>query len=114
MKYENLDVWKKSFSLSLFVYQVFNDLRDFGLKDQMCRCAVSVPSNIAEGYERYSDKERAYFLSVAKGSVGELKTQLMIAFELGYINHEQTEFALNECEVIGRMLGKLIYVIKSS
>ncbi|MBB1369070.1 four helix bundle protein [Pseudoalteromonas sp. SR44-5] len=66
MKYENLDVWKKSFSLSLFVYQVFNDLRDFGLKDQMCRCAVSVPSNIAEGYERYSDKERAYFLSVAK------------------------------------------------
>tara|TARA_Y100000758_G_scaffold138204_1_gene97753 strand:- start:20 stop:367 length:348 start_codon:yes stop_codon:yes gene_type:complete len=114
VRYESLDVWKKSFSLSLFVYQTFAALRDFGLKDQMCRSAVSVPSNIAEGYERYSDKERAYFLSVAKGSVGELKTQLMIAFELGYINYEQTEYALDECESIGKMLGKLISMIKNA
>jgi four helix bundle protein len=51
---------------------------------------------------------------VAKGSVGELKTQLMIAFELGHINYEQTEYALNECERIGKMLGKLISMIKNA
>lgn len=112
MRYENLDVWKKSFSLSLFVYQTFAALKDYGLKDQMCRSAVSVPSNIAEGYERCSDKERAYFLSVAKGSVGELKTQLMIAFELSHINYVQTEYALHECESIAKMFGKLISIIK--
>ncbi|WP_462169244.1 four helix bundle protein [Pseudoalteromonas lipolytica] len=80
----------------------------------MCRCSVSIPSNIAEGYERFSQKERAHFLSIAKGSVGELKTQIMLASELGYLQEDSSLFILNECEEIGKMLGKLIYIIKNN
>ncbi|QLJ07975.1 MULTISPECIES: four helix bundle protein [unclassified Pseudoalteromonas] len=114
MYYENLDVWKRSFKLSLLVYKSLYALKDYGLKDQMCRCSVSIPSNIAEGYERFSQKERAHFLSIAKGSVGELKTQIMLASELGYLQEDSYLFILNECEEIGKMLGKLIYIIKNN
>ncbi|WP_064668713.1 four helix bundle protein [Pseudoalteromonas prydzensis] len=114
MRYENLEVWQRAFRLSLLIYKTFETLRDYGLKDQMCRCSVSVPSNIAEGFERDFEKEKARFLGIAKGSIGELKTQVMIAFELGYISHTQSEFILEECEIIGKMLGRLILVIKNA
>ena len=67
----------------------------------------------AEGYERFSKKERAHFLSIAKGSVGELKTQVMLAFELGYLHKENYLLITNECEEIGKMLGKLMYLHKN-
>ncbi|TGE79849.1 diversity-generating retroelement protein bAvd family protein [Pseudoalteromonas sp. KS88] len=114
MKYENLEVWKRSFKLSLLIYKTFETLRDYGLRDQMRRCAVSVPSNIAEGMERDFEKEKARFLGIAKGSIGELKTQIMISLELGYISYQQSEFILGECEIIGKMLGKLIKTIKNA
>ncbi|KPV96904.1 MULTISPECIES: four helix bundle protein [Pseudoalteromonas] len=114
MYYERLDVWKRAFQLSLLVYRSFYLLKDFSLKDQMCRCSVSIPSNIAEGYERFSKKERAHFLSIAKGSVGELKTQVMLAFELGYLHKENYLLITNECEEIGKMLGKLMYLHKNN
>jgi len=114
MYYERLDVWKRSFQLSLLVYRSFYLLKDFSLKDQMCRSSVSIPSNIAEGYERFSKKERAHFLSIAKGSVGELKTQVMLAFELGYLHKENYLLITNECEEIGKMLGKLMYLHKNN
>ena len=114
MKYENLEVWKRSFRLSIRIYKIFENLRDYGLKDQMCRAGVSVPSNIAEGFERVSEKEKVRFLVIAKGSLGELKTQVMIAMNIGYITNEQGVAITTECELIGRMLGSLIKTIKNS
>ena len=74
--FEDLEVWKRSSRLAVEIYSALRDCRDFSLKDQMTRAAVSIPSNIAEGAERYSDKEFARFLYIARGSSAELRTQL--------------------------------------
>src|SRR6266498_6100970 len=86
--FRSLVVWQKSRDLAVAIYKLTNDgliARDFGLVDQMRRSAVSVPSNIAEGDERETDKEAVRFLYVAKGSLAELMTQLEIAYLVGYI-----------------------------
>ena len=76
--FEELEVWKRGCALAVYVYESLAASRDFGLRDQMQRAAVSIPSNIAEGYER-SSKDFARFLSIAKGSAAELRTQSYIA-----------------------------------
>ena len=88
LRFEELDVWQDAMSLSKNVYSAMKDCKDFGLKDQMQRAVVSIPSNIAEGYERKGSKETAHFLYIAKGSCGELRTQLYLATDLGYIEQE--------------------------
>lgn len=106
-----LMVWQRSRDLAVAVYKLTNDstiARDFGLVDQLRRSAVSVPSNIAEGDERETDKEAARFLSIAKGSVAELMTQLEIAHLVGYITREQWQALDSECTHLARMLGALI------
>ena len=81
--------------------------RSFALKDQIVRSAVSVPSNIAEGAERNSPKEFGLFIGYAKGSLAELRTQLMIAAELGEVSQSDSEELLAEAEVISKMLYRL-------
>ncbi|SFD75151.1 four helix bundle protein [Pseudoalteromonas denitrificans] len=81
MKFEDLDVWKRSARLSSEIYKQFASCKDFGFKDQITRSSLSVPSNIAEGYERYSNKDTIRFLYYSKGSSAELRTQLYIAME---------------------------------
>lgn len=91
-KFEELEVWKTSIELCEAIYKITNtDLfaKDFGLKDQIRKACVSVPSNISEGYERDSKKQFLYFLVIAKGSCGELRTQLKIARALNYLNEEE-------------------------
>lgn len=90
----------------------FRDCRDFGFRDQITRSAVSVPSNISEGAERIGAGEFRQFLSYAKGSAGELRTQLTIAAEIGYIDQQTAEVLVNECREISRMLWGLIRSIK--
>ena len=88
-RFEELEVWKTSIELCTEVYKLTNTelfSKDFGLKDQIRRSSVSVPSNISEGYERDSKKQFLYFLVIAKGSCGELRTQLKIAQMLNYIS----------------------------
>ena len=87
--FENLDVWKKSARLSADLYKALMDLRDFGFRDQITRSGLSVPSNIAEGMERRSHKDRQRYLDIALGSCGELRTQIYIGVEIGYIDKEQ-------------------------
>ena len=84
--FEKLAVWQRSCRLSVDLYNVLKNCKDYGLKDQMTRAAVSIPSNIAEGYERRSTTEYLQFLAIAKGSSGELRTQLYIAAELAIID----------------------------
>ncbi|MBL4772226.1 MAG: four helix bundle protein [Alcanivoracaceae bacterium] len=78
MSFKNIDVWNKSRNLSVAVYGGMSNLKDFGFKDQITRSSLSVPSNIAEGYERFSNKELIRFLYIAKGSCGELQAQIII------------------------------------
>ena len=88
LRFEELEVWQDAMLLCKNVYTVFKCCKDYGLKDQICRAAVSVPSNIAEGYERKGTKETIQFFYIAKGSCGELRTQLQIATDLEYIEQQ--------------------------
>ena len=90
-QFEDLDVWQKARELTRLIYQISSDssfAKDFGLKDQIRRSSVSILSNIAEGFERGSNKEFIQFLSYAKGSCGELRAQLYVALDQKYIDNE--------------------------
>lgn len=106
--FEDLEVWNQAVDLSVHVYRALRDCRDFGFKDQICRAAVSIPSNIAEGMERNSQKETVHFLHIAKGSCAEVRTQLLIGSKVGYLD-EAKYIELKDCaEKISRMLHGLI------
>ena len=105
---ENLEVWRRSCRLSASVYKSLSNCKDYGFKDQVTRSALSVASNIAEGYERDSQKSCIQFLKIAKGSCGELWTQLLIGREAGFIEKEiAIEFA-EEAKELAKMLNGLI------
>jgi four helix bundle protein len=109
--YRSLKVWQKTKSLAIDVYRLTKSdtiKHDFSLIDQMRRSAVSVPSNIAEGDERKSDKDSVRFFHIAKGSLAELATQLEIARDVDYFTSAQVEPLIAQCSEIGRMLGALI------
>lgn len=92
MDHKDLDVWKKSMDLVETIYkltQTFPDTEKFGLTSQMRRCAVSIPSNIAEGSARKGDKELIHFLHIALGSLSELETQYLIAVRLAFIEKKE-------------------------
>jgi four helix bundle protein len=109
--YRNLLVWQKGKSLATEVYRLTNNesiKHDYSLVDQMRRSAVSVPSNVAEGDERKSDKDSVRFFHIAKGSQAELSTQLEIARDVGYFTAAQVEPLNVQCAELGKMLGALI------
>ena len=111
MTYRNLTVWQRSMDLAEDLYDAsagFPSDERFGLTAQLRRCAVSIPSNIAEGYGRNSPKSFAYFLSVAMGSLKEAETQLLLAQRFGMIEVSKTNTILDNADEIGRMLLALI------
>ena len=107
-KFEDLEVWKRAVRLAIQVYEIFSDCKDFGFKDQITRSALSIASNIAEGYERGSNNEFIRFLSIAKGSCGELRTQAYVASEIGYIGKEEGLRLVEETRELSAMLSGLI------
>ncbi|HKK16926.1 MAG TPA: four helix bundle protein [Gammaproteobacteria bacterium] len=78
-----LHVWQRSKDLAVSIYKLLFSCKDRGFKDQLTRACISIPSNIAEGYERHSKKEFARYLKIAKGSCAEVRTQLIIGQEIG-------------------------------
>ena len=104
--FEDLEVWKRACNLAVFVYETLKDNRDFGIKDQMQRAAISVASNIAEGSER-GGKEFKRFLRIAVGSAAELRTQAYIAAKVGIIDNQQMTHIVEETKNIARMLTGL-------
>jgi four helix bundle protein len=90
------------------LYQETRSLKDFGFRDQLTRSGLSIPSNIAEGYDRGSDAEMARFLSIAKGSAGELRTQILIGIEAGDLERDEALRWADETRQISNMLGALI------
>jgi len=112
--FEDLEVWKKSMRLSVSIYELMRNCKDFGFKDQIQRASVSIPSNISEGFERQTNKEFIQFLYIAKGSCGELRTHLYLAKELGYIEKSDFDSLLDNAKHLSSMLYNLIQTRKSS
>jgi four helix bundle protein len=112
--FEELEVWKSGCRLAVRVYEVLKDCKDFGLKDQMTRAAVSISSNIAEGAERDSKQEFIRFLHIAKGSAAEFRTQVYIAYQIGIINNEVQKEFVAELKKTSSMLHSLIKSIKTA
>lgn len=108
--FEDLLIWKEAMRFSVEIYQLFRESRDYGFKDQIQRASVSVPSNIAEGFERQTDKEFVQYLFIAKGSNGELRTQLYLAIELKYIEKKTGIEMIEKARKISSMIGNLIKV----
>ena len=112
--FEDLDVWQRSRALAVCVYRALQACKDYGFRDQITRAAVSIPSNIAEGAERITRKEFAQFIGYAKGSAGELRTQLMIAADLGYLTENNAAELVNESAQISKMLFGLIQSLRKT
>jgi four helix bundle protein len=111
--FEDLEVWKKGCRLTIEIYRAFFQCKDYGFKDQVQRSALSVPSNIAEGYERNSPQDFIRFLNIAKGSIGELRTQIYIAKKMSYLEEALSNELLAKSKEISAMLSGLIKSIKS-
>jgi four helix bundle protein len=112
---EDIEVWKRGCRLAVNIYKVTNQKpfeKDWSLKDQIRKAVISIPSNIAEGFERESFAEFKRFLLIAKGSCGELRTQLFITQALGYINKSDVEGLIAECVEISSMISGLIKHLK--
>ncbi|MFK7848300.1 MAG: four helix bundle protein [Rhodothermales bacterium] len=115
--FEEIEAWKYARVLSQKIYNITRTgsfSRDFGLKDQIRRAAVSVSSNIAEGFERNSKNEFLYFLSIAKGSGGEVKSLLYIALDEGYISQSSFDDIAGLVDKTNRLIGGLMRYLKKS
>jgi four helix bundle protein len=116
-KFEDLESWKKSRRLTKRIYDATGTgrfTRDFGLKNQIRRASISILSNIAEGFERGGDKEFFQFLAMAKGSCGEVRAQLYIAVDQGYISQDLFESLSNDADEIGRLISGLMKYLSKS
>ncbi|WP_027856196.1 four helix bundle protein [Marinobacterium jannaschii] len=112
MDFERLVVWQRAMTLCCSVYQQTDKLKDFGFKQQITRSALSIPSNIAEGMERLTDKEKVYFLGVAKGSCAELRTQILVGERIGYLSPGIAKSSVQETREISAMLHALLNKIR--
>ena len=113
--HKDLRVWQQSIDLVTSVYKLtkaFPKDEFFGLVSQMRRAAISVPSNIAEGYARGSDKEKLHFLRISSGSISEIETQLTLSLNLEYIGQETYEIMSNQITSIWKQLNALITSVK--
>ena len=115
--FEDLPVWKTAKELSILIYKTTSEgklRKDYGLKDQIQRAAVSVSSNIAEGFERGSKREFIQFLYIAKGSCGELRSQLNIAKDLGYLDNGVSENLIKSAYNTSKQKSGFIKYLKNS
>lgn len=108
--FEDLIAWQKARDLTRAIYQVTQQgafAKDLGLARQIQRAAVSTMSNVAEGFERSGRREFHQFLSTAKGSCGEVRSQLYVAFDIGYLVKDDFQRLLAQAEEVGRVVGGL-------
>ncbi len=106
-KFEELLVWQKSTELALKVYRLYSNNQDFGFKNQIQRASVSIVNNIAEGFDRSSDKEFKRFLFISLGSTSEVRSMNYLAFKLSYISNKEYEECNSELLEISKMLNGL-------
>lgn len=113
IKFEDLISWQKAQDLAVGIYGLFRGIKDFSFKDQICRSVISISNNIAEGFDRRTNKEFARFLDIARGSCSEVKSMLYLALKLGYINKEQRdEYISLSIEISKTINGLQKYLLK--
>ena len=115
--FEDLNVWKQARLLTQEVYRLTKTekfSRDFGLRDQIQRAAISVMPNIAEGFERGGNQEFSQFLYIAKASCGEVRSQLYVAFDQGYVTHDEMEKLRQSFKRLSGMISNLIAYMRQS
>jgi four helix bundle protein len=112
-QFEDLDIWKEGMRIALQMYDVMKSCKDYSFKDQIQRAAISIPSNIAEGFERQTNKEFIQFLYIAKGSCGELRTQIYLGYQLKYIDKKNYTDFLKKTKQLSTMLGSFIKARKT-
>ena len=117
VRFEDLDAWRIARELTREVYRVSSSekfARDFGLKDQIRKASVSIMSNIAEGFERDGNREFRNFLSIGKGSAGEVRSQLYVALDQGYISEAEFRFLYEQACESARVIAGLSNYLKRS
>ena len=110
-KFQDLQVWQRAKQLAVFIYKLTGKgafAKDYSLKEQIRRATVSIPSNIAEGDELNTDRQAIRFFYIAKGSTAEVLTQIIIAYEVGYVSEMDFNHVQKECMAISGMLTRLI------
>ncbi|MBU1101419.1 MAG: four helix bundle protein [Bacteroidetes bacterium] len=107
-RFEDIIAWKKSRILVKDIYKLVDESKDYGFRDQMRRASVSIMNNIAEGFERKSNKEFKQFLFIAKGSAAEVKSMLYVALDLAYLDKEKFDELFDLTEEITKILSGLI------
>jgi len=116
-RFEDLEAWKIAREVTKEVYRISKNelfVRDFGLRDQICRASVSIMSNVAEGFERDGNKEFLNFLSIAKGSCGEVRSQLYVALDQNYISEAEFNFIYGKTTENSRVISGLIKYLQQS
>ena len=116
-RFEDLHAWQGAREIVSIVYRMTSEdgfSRDFALRDQIRRAAISIPSNIAEGFSRRSNREFVQFLFIAKGSAGEVQSQLYVALDQGYISQETFTEAYAKLEMIAKQLSRFITYLKGA
>jgi four helix bundle protein len=112
--FENLEVWRRAVKFSGALYKGMYHLKDFGFKDQLTRAGLSVASNIAEGMERDSIADRIKYLTIARSSCGEARTQIYVGLEVGYINESTGKAWIRESHAISAMLVGLSRFVRKN
>ena len=105
VSFEEMQVWQRARLLNQDIYRLFKDSKDLSFRDQIFQASVSIMNNIAEGFERKSDREFHNFLNIAKGSSGEVRSMLYLALDFGYISEKQRLECANQCLEISKMLS---------
>jgi four helix bundle protein len=107
-KFEDIIAWQKAKELTLLIYTLFRDLKDFSFKNQIERASISIMNNIAEGFERQTNKELKHFLYISKGSAGEVRSMSSLAVDLRYLNSDEQKKVEDLCVEISKLLSGFI------
>jgi four helix bundle protein len=113
-KFEDIEAWKEARELVKHVYESFKDQKDYGFRDQIQRAAISIMSNIAEGFDRGSNKEFIHFLIIARSSVSEVKSLCYAALDINYLSIKVFDDTVEHCGKLTKLLNGFIRYLKSS
>lgn len=113
-KFEDVESWKEARKLVKEIYHIFADLKDYGFKDQIQRAAISVMSNVAEGFDRSSNKEFIQFLVVSRGSVSEIRSLSYAAMDIGYIDEKTFTKIADHCFRLTNLINGFIRYLRNT
>ena len=114
VKFEDIEAWKEARILVREIYNLCKNIKDYNFVNQITRASVSVMNNIAEGFDRHSNKEFIQFLVISRGSISEVKSLLYVALDVGYLNKSEFESLYNRCNKIANLINGFIRYLRNS